>query len=741
MRKLYFILLFTIAYSTVIHVPGDYTTIQAGIDASVDGDTVLVADGIYYETLVVSKSIVLASHAIYDDLTDWVVTSPDYEWVVHNPHIQNTQIIGSQPDNPDYASVILITPEEDTCISPEIMGFSIRNGNGTVVSRIDDEGEPYNVRLGGGILADVSDPLIHYNGFYDNGNSTLTSGGAIQLTSSTEDWSFNDRENRISRCDINQFRLSNNLYKDNDAQHGNSVANRFHEDEFDMSSSIFDVYNCGGGEGNQVSVVWVDVEEEASVDYSASEGNACAFTAPDVYVDSNIDEECLDEGCGFQNNPFKTITRALEIILPSESNPITIHLAVGIYSPETGESFPIDMISNVNIEGEDEFNTILDAMETGGVIAMDNCDNNNISFITITGGNSDNGGGMYLESSNSILINVTISNNTAGYYGGGMNLYSSNPTLNNVTISNNTAYEGGGMSIWLLSNPMLTNVTITNNTADKGGGILLDESNPMFTNVAIENNTALDEGGGMMLVYSHPTLTNVTITNNIAYEGGGIFLDYESNPILTNVIIANNIADDGGGMIIDHSNPTLTNVTITDNTAESYGGGVYIFYSNPTFINSIIWGNGSESIDGGGFTNVAIITYSDIEGNFEGEGNIDADPLFTDAENGDYTLQENSPCIDTGTADTDGDGVDDITDFIGLAPDMGAFEYGATEEVILGDTNSDGIVDILDILRVVNYILGNIYFNEAEYEASNYNGDDIIDILDVMLIVNHILSE
>ena len=35
------------AGADVLHVPGDYLTIQAAIDASVDGDTVLVADGIY----------------------------------------------------------------------------------------------------------------------------------------------------------------------------------------------------------------------------------------------------------------------------------------------------------------------------------------------------------------------------------------------------------------------------------------------------------------------------------------------------------------------------------------------------------------------------------------------------------------------------------------------------------------------------------------------------------------------
>ena len=78
-------------------------------------------------------------------------------------------------------------------------------------------------------------------------------------------------------------------------------------------------------------------------------------------------------------------------------------------------------------------------------------------------------------------------------------------------------------------------------------------------------------------------------------------------------------------------------------------------------------------------------------------------PLFTQTATGDYTLTADSPCINAGTADTDGDGVDDITDYNGSAPDMGAFEtnipavtgftlYPSTDYVILtwDPTTEDG---------------------------------------------------
>ena len=61
-----------------------------------------------------------------------------------------------------------------------------------------------------------------------------------------------------------------------------------------------------------------------------------------------------------------------------------------------------------------------------------------------------------------------------------------------------------------------------------------------------------------------------------------------------------------------------------------------------------------------------------------GEGNIDADPQFTDPENGDFSLQSNSPCIDAGDPNSP-------LDPDGTRADMGAYYYH--QEAILGCTN------------------------------------------------------
>ena len=50
------------------------------------------------------------------------------------------------------------------------------------------------------------------------------------------------------------------------------------------------------------------------------------------------------------------------------------------------------------------------------------------------------------------------------------------------------------------------------------------------------------------------------------------------------------------------------------------------------------------------------------------ESMIDIDPMFKDPEDGDFSLQPNSPCIDAGLSDFDNDGIDDVINYLGLAP-------------------------------------------------------------------------
>ena len=57
MKKLIILLLTSFSFATVINVPDDYSTIQEGIDASVNGDTVLVQPNTYYEIISLNGAL------------------------------------------------------------------------------------------------------------------------------------------------------------------------------------------------------------------------------------------------------------------------------------------------------------------------------------------------------------------------------------------------------------------------------------------------------------------------------------------------------------------------------------------------------------------------------------------------------------------------------------------------------------------------------------------------------------
>jgi hypothetical protein len=107
-----------------------FKTIQEGIEASVDGDTVIVATGTYYENIhLLAKNITLRS------------TDP------LDPAVVNSTIINGRA----YGPVVTCQGDEDeTCV---LSGFTITNGK-----------SPY----GGGVLGHYARPTIRHNVIFDN---------------------------------------------------------------------------------------------------------------------------------------------------------------------------------------------------------------------------------------------------------------------------------------------------------------------------------------------------------------------------------------------------------------------------------------------------------------------------------------------------------------------------------------------------------------------------------------------
>jgi parallel beta-helix repeat protein len=155
---------------------------------------------------------------------------------------------------------------------------------------------------------------------------------------------------------------------------------------------------------------------------------------------------------------------------------------------------------------------------------------------------------------------------------------------------------------------------------------------------------------------SRPTISNCIIAGNAE---AGIYSE-ESQLTVSNCVIAGN----GGPGIyaLGRRNGTIINCTIVENGAE----GIESCRAKPTVKNCIVWGNYGDAICG-----AIDVTYSDVEGGFPGEGNIDAAPWFArpgywahvddpsiEVEpndpnsvwvQGDYHLLPGSPCVDAAT--------------------------------------------------------------------------------------------
>ncbi len=147
------------AGATIRRVPQNFPTIQSGINAAVNGDTVLVSEGTFFENIRYrGKRITVASLYLLDQDT---------------MHISRTIINGSQPTHPDSGSVVSFLAGEDT--NSVLSGFTITGGTGT----LDSTG---TARAGGGILCFRGGATIRWNNIVNNVvvfSGQYASGGGI----------------------------------------------------------------------------------------------------------------------------------------------------------------------------------------------------------------------------------------------------------------------------------------------------------------------------------------------------------------------------------------------------------------------------------------------------------------------------------------------------------------------------------------------------------------------------------
>jgi hypothetical protein len=329
------------------------------------------------------------------------------------------------------------------------------------------------------------------------------------------------------------------------------------------------------------------------------------------------------------------------------------------------------------------------------------------------------GGGIHLGGE-SLIENSLISSNV-GNIGGGIRLDYGNTAIIDCTIEYNQAEEGGGINVVnRYDEATISRCVIRNNTAEVGGGI--HNRNPLLEieKSEIQNNVAtsyLGLGGGVALFGSAKISKCLIANNHSDKQGGGLWEDTLGATFENCLIVGNSATLQGGGGYFRSpgTHSFFQNCTFANNRA-ARGWGVYSNTAKPTFENcilvnsptsEIVLTNDPDYVAFFGSEGLVTVKDSNISGGWPGEGNIDEDPLFLDAENGDYRLQPGSRCVDSASIEgpiDDLDGNPRPRDVGGIgrdglnAFDMGAYEVQTPFANSRTDVNGDGRVDAIDLL-------------------------------------------
>jgi len=494
MKKITLTTLFTCCFiilslAQIIHVPADQPTIQAGINAAIHQDTVLVEDGIYYENInFKGKAITVASEFIMDGDTN---------------HINNTIIDGSQPLDPDSASVVSFISGEDT--ASIISGFTITAGTGLFVVMIP-------ARIGGGIVCRNAGAKITHNRIIENevDYQFMALGAGIGCLIYAENhWIV--IENNIIANNYNHV-IENGAYGGGIFIGGNTGSNiemnaRVRFNTIENNYCYGELYRADGG--------GIKIEGSTGI-------NTNLYFDNNLVRNNSIRSSLWTRGAGLLGLRAEAlITNNTFLNNYIDTNSINFRGAAICFK------YPLREVIIINNQILNNVSPLICETGTGAVSIMDGYEDAKIivdgNFFTNNAGK--NGGGFYSRRSyNLSVLNNVFSGNSA-IKGGALALYhppsalftplpitaSERPLVINNTFVDNTANNGGGAIRFSgdLNAPIIINSIFWQNSAPTGLDIINESAlniHVSYSDIETDNISGLWEGEEN--IYEDPLFVN-----------------------------------------------------------------------------------------------------------------------------------------------------------------------------------------------------------------------------------------
>ena len=615
---------------------------------------------IFLTMVILVSFLVIAPTSLAADIT----VSNESELIDALDDIGNGEVIYLEPGT-YYVNLVIDNPGKS-------FALAAADGPGTVTLDGDDNGSVISINDTGTHCITL-DGLTIYNGSAEYGGGIYSSYSSLVLSACKIDSNYAEEDGGGMYCYGCDVMLINCQFCDNEADE--DCGGGFYNEECNVTATdcSFEynyAYYYGGGACNEYSVVTYTncyFYENDSEDY----GGGMESEYSDVTVTS----------CTFENNEsyYGGAMDIYETSAPARVSDCDFidNLAFyygGALHIEYSEALVSDCLFDENY-----------AEDNGGALYNDE------SFVTAVmcyfddNYSEDYGGAIYSYTSEVVsktVVQECVFKDNGTYFDGGA-MYSQYAVVEVTDCSflynDVQLYDGGALYNYYSEVTVCDSLFRGNESSNYDGGAMCNYGGTVSVSTCtFEDNNAGENGGAIDNYETAFALDSCVFANNESDEDGGALYIVDSAPVVTNSIFYGNYADDDGGAIsLKRSDAVLTNCTFYDNEADDDGGALYCSSCSPTVTNCILWNNGEEIYNTSADPSVS---YGDVDGGYTGVGNIDADPLFADPDNRNFSLLTESPCIDSGVdAGTDyyGNVTDDITGL--FRPQGGQYDMGAYE--------------------------------------------------------------